>query len=415
MKGSSRMKSLKRFVLLGLTFTLLLPQGSFGTVYGEEKEEVEITTAQGVNETSELQKAIDECLDDSQTTIYVQSPGLKISQPVVIPTGKNIILEPLSTVERFSFFLEESFNEPIFVVDGTLTMYNVSLLEGQPSWESLIKVNSPGVVTLAEGKGLPETILTGEEVVTPPIVSDGDNEETDPPLAETEGEEETETPPGSIPGETPSPEEKGEEPIIETPIVETVVISYDSQGGTGISPIQTQKGTPLGTDAQTILAPIPKKEGYTFIGWNTHPYGSGEIMTPETILLSDTTLYAQWSLDIRWTVNISDALTLKNGSGEIQITPDLLNIPDNAHLEIVIDSGVEKNGDYLLRNGNYNIKTGIFRDNEKLKTGDVVGSFRKGDVEPLILTVINIGEMPSVAGTYQGNVTFRVDYVGSPS
>jgi hypothetical protein len=51
-----------------------------------------------------------------------------------------------------------------------------------------------------------------------------------------------------------------------------VTVTFDWQGGSSASPgsLTREKGTPLGD-----LPEPPTKDGFTFVGWNTHLDGSG--------------------------------------------------------------------------------------------------------------------------------------------
>ena len=53
------------------------------------------------------------------------------------------------------------------------------------------------------------------------------------------------------------------------------------------------------------MLPSTSREGYTFAGWNTKEDGTGEAITPETIVsfLSDQEIYAQWTIN-QYTLNV---------------------------------------------------------------------------------------------------------------
>ncbi|MCD7947999.1 MAG: InlB B-repeat-containing protein [Oscillospiraceae bacterium] len=75
----------------------------------------------------------------------------------------------------------------------------------------------------------------------------------------------------------------------------TVSVLYESNGGTGS---HADVGIPIGTE-YTILSPEEigiSRPGYTFVGWNTQPNGTGTAYQPgDTVVVTeDLILYAQW-------------------------------------------------------------------------------------------------------------------------
>lgn len=70
-------------------------------------------------------------------------------------------------------------------------------------------------------------------------------------------------------------------------------ITYDMNGGTGSIPDTTGKVD----ETVKITDKTPTRKGYTFVGWNTKPDGSGEIVA-NTLTLPDggLKLYAQWKV-----------------------------------------------------------------------------------------------------------------------
>ncbi len=67
--------------------------------------------------------------------------------------------------------------------------------------------------------------------------------------------------------------------------------------------IKTEAGQPYGEEL-----PVPVREGYTFLGWNTAADGSGDVITSQTIVSTDSnhTLYATWRIneyEIRFETN----------------------------------------------------------------------------------------------------------------
>ena len=74
----------------------------------------------------------------------------------------------------------------------------------------------------------------------------------------------------------------------------SVGLVYDAQGGTGAPGDETGGAS---SDV-TVSSTEPTREGYTFVGWNTEPDGSGTTYTAEDIvtlpLTGVTRLYAMW-------------------------------------------------------------------------------------------------------------------------
>lgn len=67
--------------------------------------------------------------------------------------------------------------------------------------------------------------------------------------------------------------------------IETITITFDSKGGSAVSPITINKGTKL------TLPKDPKYKGYTFKGWTDK---HGKVIYNNALLEEDTTLYANW-------------------------------------------------------------------------------------------------------------------------
>lgn len=67
--------------------------------------------------------------------------------------------------------------------------------------------------------------------------------------------------------------------------IETITITFDSKGGSAVSPITINKGTTL------TLPKNPKYKGYTFKGWTDK---HGKVIYNNALLEEDTTLYANW-------------------------------------------------------------------------------------------------------------------------
>lgn len=71
-------------------------------------------------------------------------------------------------------------------------------------------------------------------------------------------------------------------------------VTFDKNGGdTQASPI---KKTGLSNGSIGSLPTAPTKSGYTFSGWNTAANGSGTVFTATTEVMTNVTVYAQWTL-----------------------------------------------------------------------------------------------------------------------
>ena len=67
-------------------------------------------------------------------------------------------------------------------------------------------------------------------------------------------------------------------------------VTYDSQGGTSVSPQQVVSGGTVGT-----LPADPTRTGYTFGGWYTATSGGGTQFTGSTVVTGNITVYAKWT------------------------------------------------------------------------------------------------------------------------
>lgn len=73
---------------------------------------------------------------------------------------------------------------------------------------------------------------------------------------------------------------------------DTIIIEFDANGGTGtMEPIVIKKGATV-----KLSKNVFKRSGYSFVGWNLEPDGSGQAYTDEQSIIAsfDGTLYAQW-------------------------------------------------------------------------------------------------------------------------
>ena len=68
------------------------------------------------------------------------------------------------------------------------------------------------------------------------------------------------------------------------------IVLFNVNGGSSIGAISIRIGQPLG------ILPEPTREGYTFLGWFTG-LEDGGVVTPETIVTDDMTIYAHWTVN----------------------------------------------------------------------------------------------------------------------
>jgi uncharacterized repeat protein (TIGR02543 family) len=72
--------------------------------------------------------------------------------------------------------------------------------------------------------------------------------------------------------------------------IKRVQVTFDSQGGSAVSPINVIPGETYGT------LTTPSRPGYTFKGWWTTPSTGGSEVSASITVTSDHTLYARWEL-----------------------------------------------------------------------------------------------------------------------
>jgi uncharacterized repeat protein (TIGR02543 family) len=85
-------------------------------------------------------------------------------------------------------------------------------------------------------------------------------------------------------------------------------VTFDACGGSSVDSISIPLGQPVGE------LPVATRDGYEFLGWFTAADG-GVAVTPETIVTSDMTFYARWTIK-SYTV-VFDA---NGGSGSVTRT-----------------------------------------------------------------------------------------------
>jgi uncharacterized repeat protein (TIGR02543 family) len=69
----------------------------------------------------------------------------------------------------------------------------------------------------------------------------------------------------------------------------THTVTFDTQGGSAVPTESKAFGATLGT------LPTSTKSGYLITGWNTQADGQGSVLTPETKINGDITIYAVWT------------------------------------------------------------------------------------------------------------------------
>ena len=85
----------------------------------------------------------------------------------------------------------------------------------------------------------------------------------------------------------------------------TYTITWDSQGGTAVSPWSMSYGTTLGSHG---ALPIPTREGFEFDNWWTTAEGGTQVTASTSVPASNTTYYAHWidrypSISVKFNAN----------------------------------------------------------------------------------------------------------------
>ena len=136
-------------------------------------------------------------------------------------------------------------------------------------------------------------------------------------------------------------------PVIEIPLakidlnneIPKETITFDTQGGSSIDPIEKQHGTKIGT------LPIPEKDNYVFMGW----YKDSEYTTPvnsDELIIEDMTVYAEWE-------EASDAVALVNGEFCNSITEAVDKAPKNTKTTVKL---LKNTAEYVQIPSNKNIE-----------------------------------------------------------
>ncbi|HWQ78553.1 MAG TPA: InlB B-repeat-containing protein [Anaerovoracaceae bacterium] len=107
----------------------------------------------------------------------------------------------------------------------------------------------------------------------------------------------------------------------------TFTVTFDRNGGTTDavpSSIPVDQGQAAGALPQPPVFP-----GYSFIGWNTQPDGSGTEFNAATLVTNDMTVYAKYALIPIYTVTFN-----KNG-GSTEADPNTMSVPKGSEIGIL--------------------------------------------------------------------------------
>jgi uncharacterized repeat protein (TIGR02543 family)/LPXTG-motif cell wall-anchored protein len=98
-------------------------------------------------------------------------------------------------------------------------------------------------------------------------------------------------------------------------------LSYNANGGSGTIPASVTQTS--GSTTTVGSGDGLSRTNYVFSGWNTAADGSGTACAPgnTVTILSDITLYAQWTPDLTLTSSVSDGIIY--AGGRITLTPNI--------------------------------------------------------------------------------------------
>ena len=99
--------------------------------------------------------------------------------------------------------------------------------------------------------------------------------------------------------EAPDVEEEPEEPEA---VLHTVTLHLNFDGAEDMPPIIVEAGTTVGE------IPVPEREGYTFLHWARDP-GGQNVLPPQSEILEDGGLYAQWERERDWEDALEELLS----------------------------------------------------------------------------------------------------------
>jgi len=74
-------------------------------------------------------------------------------------------------------------------------------------------------------------------------------------------------------------------------------ITFDASGGTVNGGEQYAVSLTVTTSGTDLALYTPQREGYTFLGWNSEPDGSGDAPPPRLFSGGEITYYALWEFD----------------------------------------------------------------------------------------------------------------------
>ena len=117
-----------------------------------------------------------------------------------------------------------------------------------------------------------------------------------------------------------------------------ITVTYHANGGERAPAGTTEKYS----KGVTITYDIPTRTGYTFIGWNTRPDGTGTNYNGGNVVQEDLTLYAQWKAD-----TISVTYNQNDGSNKENIV-----VEGNASQGIAVKSEVPVREGYIFTGWN---------------------------------------------------------------
>lgn len=125
----------------------------------------------------------------------------------------------------------------------------------------------------------------------------------------------------------------------EKPVVPTVTLTYEPNGGIGNSVQEGYKPEQTAT-IKSVTEVGFTRTGYTFTGWNTHIDGTGTSYQPGATLVmtENTTLYAQWQKDGEEPVDPPKTVLSKTLSGNLDPngeTDVTLSIPSDGYQQTV--------------------------------------------------------------------------------
>ncbi len=102
-------------------------------------------------------------------------------------------------------------------------------------------------------------------------------------------------------------------------------VTFSPNGGTLSETVRVVRdGVAVG------ILPIPSREGWKFVGWNSEPDGSGEVWTMNTTVTGDAEIYAQWEALATYKVRF-DANGGTGSMSDVTATEDVpVALPENS-------------------------------------------------------------------------------------